>query len=139
MVQRYNKVNSKSEEITINTIFGQSLRRRELMAKFKYSQRMATTAKQLSFEKGVFSTPNLKTGNAIPPKRMELIQNFCKHDDVSRIMPGKKDCISLKVGDRRIRLQKRLVLGNLKAIYHSFKGLYPDMTIGFSRFAMLRP
>ena len=51
---------------------------------------------------------------------------------------GKKDCISLKVGDRRIKLQKILLLANLKAIYYSFKGLYPDMTIGFSRFAMLR-
>ena len=54
-------------------------------------------------------------------------------------MPGRKHCISLKVGDGWIKLQKRLVLGSLKAIYHSFKGLYPDMTIGFSKFDMLRP
>ena len=51
VVQRYKEVNSKSETIKITTIFGQSLSRRELMAKFKCSQRMATTAKELSFEK----------------------------------------------------------------------------------------
>jgi len=51
----------------------------------------------------------------------------------------KEDYISLKVGGRRIKLQKRLVLGSLKEIYHSFKGLYPDMTIGCSKFDMLRP
>ena len=60
-------MNSRSEKITIITIFYQSLNRRVLMDKFKCSQRMATTAKQLSFEKGVLSTPNLKTGIAIPP------------------------------------------------------------------------
>ena len=53
------------------------------MAKLKCSQRMATTAKQRSFEKGVFSTPNLKTRNAIPQITAELVQNFYKHDEVS--------------------------------------------------------
>ena len=139
LVQRYNEVNSKSQKITITTIFGQSLSRRELMDKFKSSQRMAMTAKQLSFEKGILSTPNLKAGNVIPQTTVKLVQNFYKHDDVSRIMPGKKDCISIKVGDGRIKLQKRLVIRNLKEIYYSFKRLYPDMRIGFSKFAMLRP
>ena len=54
-------------------------------------------------------------------------------------MPGKKDCIRIKVGDSRIKLQKRLVLGSFKEIYHSFRGLYPDMKIGFPKFAVLRP
>ena len=83
LVQRYNEVNSKSEKITLMTIFGQSLSRREWMAKLKCSQRMASTAKQRSFEIGMFSTPNLKTGNAIPETTAELVQNFCKHDEVS--------------------------------------------------------
>ena len=76
LVQRYNEVNSKSEKITIMTIFGQLLNRRELMDKFKCSQRMATTAKQVSFEKGILSTQNLKTGNAIPQTTVELVQDF---------------------------------------------------------------
>ena len=31
-------------------------------------------------------------------------------------MPGKKDCISIKIGDSRIKLQKRLVFGIFKEI-----------------------
>ena len=76
LVQRYNDVNSKSEKIAIMIIFGQLLSRRELMDKFKFSQRMATTAKQFSFEKGILSTPNLKTGSTIPQTTEELVQDF---------------------------------------------------------------
>ena len=76
LVQRYNEVNSKSEKITIMTIFIQLLGRRELMDKFKCSQGMATTAKQLTFEKGIFPSPNLKTGNTIPQTAVELVQDF---------------------------------------------------------------
>ena len=59
--------------------------------------RMATTAKQLGFENGVLSTPNLKTGIAIPQTTVELVQNFYKHYDVSRIMPGRKAALILKL------------------------------------------
>ena len=31
------------------------------------------------------------------------------------------------------------MLGNLKEIYHNFKGRYRDMKIGFSTFAILKP
>ena len=69
-------MNSKSEKITTMTIFGQLLSRRELMNKFKFSRRMAKTAKKHSFEKVILSTPNLKTGNAIPQTTVELVQTL---------------------------------------------------------------
>ena len=38
-----------------------------------------------------------------------------------------------------MHVQKRLVLGNLKEVYQRFKEKNPNIKIGFSKFAMLRP
>ena len=54
-------------------------------------------------------------------------------------MPGKKDCISVRGAEGRITMQKRLILSNLRELYHSFKDKHPEQKIGFSKFAELRP
>ena len=54
-------------------------------------------------------------------------------------MPGKKDFVSVKQGGKRLHVQKRLVLSNLKEVYCKFKRQFPDYKIGFSKFAELRP
>ena len=38
-----------------------------------------------------------------------------------------------------MHVQKRLVLSNLREVYHEFKEKFPDLKIGFSKFAELRP
>ena len=54
-------------------------------------------------------------------------------------MPGRKDYVSVKQDGNRIHVQKRLVLNNLKQLYHEFKERLPSLKIGFSKFASLRP
>ena len=54
-----------------------------------------------------------------------MVQNFYESDEISRVMPGKKDCVSIKVNDTRISIQKRLLLGNLKEVYQQFKDQFP--------------
>ena len=55
-------------------------------------------------------------------------------------MPGKKDFVSVKQGEQRVYVQKRLVLCNLKEAHHLFKEKLPTQSIiGFSKFAELRP
>ena len=60
-------------------------------------------------------------------------------DDISRIMPGKKDFVSVKQEGKRVHVQKRLVLSNLTEVYREFKDKNPDKKVGFSKFAELRP
>ena len=38
-----------------------------------------------------------------------------------------------------IHVQKKLILGNLREVYSLFKSKFPDLKIGFSNFAELRP
>lgn len=54
-------------------------------------------------------------------------------------MPGKKDFVSVKQRRERVHKQKRLVLCNLKEAYQHFKSEFSTFSIGFSKFAELRP
>ena len=51
-------------------------------------------------------------------------------------MSGKKDFVSVRQGEQRVHIQKRLVLSSLKEVYQLFKDRFP---VGFSKFAELRP
>ena len=48
-------------------------------------------------------------------------------------MPGKKDFVSVKQEGKRLHVQKRLVLSNLREVYCEFKRQFPDHKIGFSK------
>lgn len=66
--------------------------------------------------------------------------DFYNDDEMSSVMPGKKDFISLRNDDgSKVQVQKRLVLCNLKELHKIFKSRFPQIEIGFSSFASLRP
>ena len=88
---------------------------------------MAQKAKDLVKEKGILTTPNPKLGHPLAPKTADLVCGFYESDDVSRIMPGKKDFASVKQGEQRVHIQKRLVLSNLREVYQLFKDRFPTL------------
>jgi hypothetical protein len=55
-------------------------------------------------------------------------------------MPGKKDRTVIKdeMGEKVLK-SKRLILGNLKEIYSSFRSKHPELKIGISKFVKLHP
>lgn len=57
----------------------------------------------------------------------------------SRLMPGMKDVVSVKSEDGRCLMQKRLLLLDLRGLFLAFKENNPDLQVGFSKFAQLRP
>lgn len=66
--------------------------------------------------------------------------NFYEDDEISLTMPGRKDFVSVKTEDgKRVHRQKRLLLSNLREIYSRLKEMDPELRIGFSSFAALRP
>lgn len=52
-------------------------------------------------------------------------------------MPGMKDTVTVKVDDKRTKMQKRLLLMDLKELYALFKESYPKHMVSFSTFAKL--
>ena len=61
--------------------------------------------------KGILSLPGPKPGHSLPTEIVGHAKSFYDSDDISRTMPGKKDYVSVKVDERRVHVQKRLVLG----------------------------
>ena len=45
--------------------------------------------------KGVLSTPNPKKGKSLPVHMKDMVKEFYYSDTVSRVMPGKKDFLSV--------------------------------------------
>ena len=131
---------SRSEKLTILTILPKSWSAAKMMSEFGVTNYMASSAKKLVENKGVLSSPNSKAGKTLSQATLELVKSFYHHDDVSRVMPGKKDFVSSRNDDgEKVHLQKRLVLCNLKEAYHHFKELHPNVKVGFSKFTQLRP
>ena len=77
------------------------------------------------------------------PETALRVQTFYENDDISRLMPGEKDFVSVKQGGggggERVQVQKRLILSNLNEVYQNFKVTFPTEKVGFSKFAELRP
>ncbi|KAK3916791.1 ARL14 effector protein [Frankliniella fusca] len=98
-------------------------------------------AAQLMREQGgILPTPTPKRGHPLAGDVVELIVNFYELDDVSsRLMPGMRDVVSVKVGTERVKKQKRLVLSTLRELFKHFKEQNPGVKVSFSKFASLRP
>ena len=88
---------------------------------------------------GVLGKPKKIEGKKLAETTMDLVTQFYYEDSVSRTCPGVKDYVSVKTVNGREQRVKRLVLGNLKDVYQTFKKKYPDVQVGFSKFAEARP
>ena len=99
---------------------------------------MARKVKELVQEKGILSTPDPRA-RPFPQEIVDRMTSFYKSEDISRVMPGKKDCVSVMVHGQHVSRQKYLILSNLKEVYQKFKDAFPETDIGFSKFASLRP
>lgn len=86
------------------------------------------------------ATPKPKMASVrISDSDIQKVVGFYHSDIISRIMPGKSDCYSMIVNGVKQRVQKRLLLSSLKEAYLAFKLEEPDVKVGFSSFASLRP
>ncbi|KAG8233184.1 hypothetical protein J437_LFUL008947, partial [Ladona fulva] len=100
---------------------------------------MITTAKECTTEGKFLTGPCRKKGNSLPLETENFVKAFYERRDVSRIMPGKKDFVSLWKSGMKEHVQKRLILSNMKELNSHFKEEYADLKIGFSKFALMRP
>ena len=135
LIEKYRNTVSRSEKIRILTIFANSWSRRKIMEKFGCSQRMATQAMHLVSEKGILSTPNPTMGKALSVEITEMVISVYKEDDISRPVPGKKDCFTTEKNGEKIKVQKKLVLSNLKEPHRQFKDRYPEEFQSLPHFA----
>jgi hypothetical protein len=97
--------------VTILTVLPKSWSIREFQEMFPSAcNYLIRRAKQLVMDQGIMSSPNPKQNEVT----VEVVKSFYDSDEVSRVMPGKKYYISIKVSGVKIHKQKRLLLCNCK-------------------------
>ena len=136
---KFQETDKRSERVQVLTVLPKSWSTKKIQLEFGASEYMARQSKKLVEEKGILSLPGSLHGPSLPSETVDAVTTFYESDDVSRLMPGKKDFLSVKKDGKRHHIQKRLILGNLKEVYHHFKDTFPDCKVGFSKFAELRP
>lgn len=98
---KFQEATDKNEKYKILTLLPEDWSARKIEAEFGCSFHMANTSKKLQEEKGLLSIPNPKLpSNALPNGTKEMVENFYLEDDISRMMPGKNDCVSMVVNGK---------------------------------------
>ena len=69
----------------------------------------------------------------------KLITNFYVNTDVVYTMPGMHDEMTVWENGIKLKRRKYYLIMFLKEVYELFKQSYPDITVGFNKFASLRP
>ena len=137
--EKFQSTTKRNEQLQVLTVLPKSWSIKKIQQEFGVSTYMARKSKKLVEEKGILSLPDPVRGHSLLQETVDFVRDFYESDDISRVMPGKKDFVSVKKAGIRHHLQKRLVLSNLREMYCEFKERYPDQKIGFSKFADLRP
>lgn len=137
--EEFRNTEERDLKIRILTLFS-SWTYAEIQEHFEATRHMIMIAKKIKEEKGILRCPNQKKGKKLPDSIQQQVVSFYESDEISRLMPGKKDYVTVLEHQEKVQKQKRLIMCNLKEAYKEYKNIYCDeVHIGFSKFAELRP
>lgn len=130
---------SRKEKLLILSMLPTSWTVQKIMNDFEANRYIVTEARNID-KIGTSDFPKTRSsGTGLSGDTKELVLSFFEDDDVSRVMPGQKDYVSVQIEGKRQAVQKRLLMTTLREAYKFFCNINPDVIIGFSSFASLRP
>lgn len=134
---KFKEATSYAQKLQILTLSPFTIKRTE--KEFGATNYMVKRSRRLKELFGILGLPEKKKGKNLSDETMKRIQAFYQDEQVSRILPGKKDYKSVRSkSGERVQHQKYLLLGNLKELHQKWRqDGNPD--VGFSTFAALRP
>ena len=136
---RYRTAADRNEKYKILTSVPSQWSAWRISKTFACSYTIAREALKLRQLFGPGSCPGLKEGHRIPSDVKQKVTEFYTAQDISRELPGRKDCVTVRTGGLREVKQKRLLLLSLREAYAAFREEQPECSLGFSTFASLRP
>ena len=80
-----------------------------------------------------------KRSDSISPELVQHIHDFYQRDDISRMLPGKKDSKNVTIDGQTVKKQKRLLLMTTREAFTLYKTEYPENDVGRSKFQQHRP
>ena len=128
-----------SEKVQVLTVLPQSWSIRRIQEEFGATYRTARLSKQLAASEGIMATPNARLGKVLPKAVEEKVVAFYLSNNVSRMMPGSKDYVSMYIHRKKERVQKRLLLFSLRDAYLQFLDENVGLKIGLTKFKEFRP
>lgn len=139
LIREYHDTEDKLKILTIACASGASAH--EISTKFDASRKLTDSAVKVFNEKGVLGTRDKKKGSrSLPEDISKKVLDFFETDEISRMMPGKRDCVIVRENGQKTYLQKRLMLHTLGDAYKIFcEKNGQNSAISFSSFVKLRP
>lgn len=134
------EISNKEEKIKIISLLPSSWSRNKISIEFNVSERLVKLARDLAKKQGIM--PDLtkrNSGKVLSLDTIKIVTEFYLCEENSRICPGKKDYVAVRIDGKSEHKQKQLLLCNLNELFVKFKETYPDIKIGRSKFCELRP
>ncbi|CAH1107444.1 unnamed protein product [Psylliodes chrysocephalus] len=103
---KFAEITKRCKKMLVLSVLPISWTRAQIQKEFSVSQYMARAVKKMVKEKGIFSTPNPKPGKTILNYIFTIVREFYLSEDISRMMPGNKDCVVIEKEDRKEYVQK---------------------------------
>jgi len=119
------KEETRSRKIRVLTTLPADWSKKRIRREFNISRRMVSQARALA-KSGFASEPPKKKRKKLLESTREKVLDFYLSDDISRMMPGMKDCISIIKNGQRVRIQKRLLSFNMKDLHEQFEEKFPE-------------
>ena len=130
---------SFDKKIQIFTVLPESWSRTKVVNLFgnEYcSEYAARKAIEVRKNHGILGKSERKKRIGFTDEVKQMVRDIYEFDEVSRIMPGTKDKVSL---GNKVYAQKRLLLCTVKEIYNHFVSKYPEAKIKLTSFYSLKP
>lgn len=137
--EAFQKETKQSQRIYLLTTLPASWSQKRIEEEFKVSRYTSKQVKELVATKGHYSYPDSIKGNPLSGDVKRRILEYYYDNEVSRILPGIKDTVSVRDGTIKVKKTKRLMLLTLKEAYQNYKQQNQNDRVGFSKFAMERP
>lgn len=133
------KACDRKQQIAVLTLAPRSWTIPKVADEFNVTHYTVRKARQLQNDRGILPTDVPARGKSLSDAVVQAVQLFYREDDISRMMPGAKDFVSVREDGKRVHKQRRLILMNLNELHALFKQRFPDFSVGLSKFCELRP
>lgn len=141
--EKFHQTTNRNMKVKILSVLPKEWSIRKVQSLFgeDVSKHMVTQTKELVRKNGILCDTMKKIGSKLlDESTLQKVRDFYYSDGISRACPGMRDYVN-KYSECGVveKVQKRLILMNLREAFELFKSENINDKIGFSKFASLRP
>lgn len=139
--EKFATASNRNDKIKILLVLPKSWSVVKISKEFQTTRYLAEQTKRLVEKDGILCSKVKKLGSkTLNSNTVKMVQDFYLDEDISRHCPGMRDYVTVNANStEKVRIPRRLVMMNLSEAYALFKDKHPDVKVGFSKFAELRP